>query len=511
MNRHLLQDTLDRCREGLVGLGFCDDGERLRGPVPWSGPGTGRVQARVEISFGPGFPFSPPRVVVLDPGAPLQATFHVEADGALCLWDDAWPVDQTPWTNAGRLVDRIADWLASAAAGWPGDESCDLERYLAHDPGTFVLYDATNLVLDAAVRTTQGPTPGSILLTSDRRKVRELGGGRRRRRDNQLAWAADIGAVTRPLRRWNDIIPVLGAHAATVTRLIHFQAIAVLLLRYTHGGAAGVLALRCRSTTAGIDVLACESADTSAATRGLRAGPAAPQLAGVRIAVVGCGAIGSFTADLLFRSGVRQLTLADGERLRPGNVVRHRAGAGHVGRLKTDAVFACLAAVAQEVSQVRTRGPVITLDDAVDLVRTHQVVLDATASARASSLLAVAADEMGRGTGHTVVSVCAQRDGQVIRVDRMPLRPTEAHLPPLPLVDGTANLREGGCGSPVSPTPPGTVLTAAELAHRVVTDEATRTCSMPATIIDVREPQPEASFQRVGPITSTTATQAGAR
>ena len=498
---HSPQAATDRWREGLVALGFSDDGVRLRGPVPWSGSGAGPAQARVEITPEPAFPFAPPRVVVLDPGAQLEATFHLEMNGTLCLWEDEWAVDEAPWRDPDTLVLRIADWLESTVAGWPGDDSCDLERYLKQDLETFVLYDATALVFDAAVRTTSGPAPGMVIVTDERRKVREFRRGPRRR-DTRLAWAADIGVVDRPLRGWDDVAAALGAHAAEVTRLISFGAVTLLLLRYVHGGVLGALALRVERTTVGIQLDACESADTSAVTRSLRAGAAAPELADVRIAVVGCGAIGSSTADLLFRSGVRHLTLVDGERLRPGNIVRHLAGAEHVGWPKTEAVCACLTGVDPDVSRVSTRGPLFDLEDAVDLVQSHQVVLDATGSARASSLLTTAAGRAVPGSGHTVVSVCAQRAGDVVRVDRMPRRGTELHLPALPLLDAATGLRERGCGSPVSPTPPGAVVAAAELAHRVVIDEATRACLLPATIADVRNPQSEPPYHRPGLVTS---------
>jgi molybdopterin/thiamine biosynthesis adenylyltransferase len=501
-----LQAATDRWREGLVALGFSDDGERLRGPVPWLGPG-GSVTARVQITPSEVFPFAPPQVVILDAGAPLEPTFHVDDDGVPCLWEDEWAVDEAPWRDPHRLVDRIAAWMQKTVAGWPGDDSCDLERYLEQDLKTFVLYDAAALVFDAPVRTTAGPTPDSITVTTERRRLGDFGAGRRHRKDMRLAWVADIGAVTRPVRTWSNVADALGPRAEEVARLIGFGVVTLLLLRYTHGGAPGALALRVRQTPTGIALMACESADTSAATRGLRAGPAAPRLADVRIAVVGCGAVGSFAADLLFRSGVRRLTLVDGERLRPGNVVRHLAGVEHLGRHKTTAVYGCLSRVDPNVSGVRLMGPLIELADALDLVREHQVVLDTTGSARASSLLATAAERVGHGSGHTVVSACVQRDGDVLRVDRMPLRRGEVHLPALAPRDGAAGLRERGCGSPVSPTPPTAVVGAAELAVRVVLDEATRECALPATIADVRSPQPEPPYDRLGPITSAEAQQ----
>jgi hypothetical protein len=136
------------------------------------------------------------------------------------------------------------------------------------------------------------------------------------------------------------------------------------------------------------------------------------------------------------------------------------------------------------------------------LVRDHDVVLDATGNALASSLLATAAQAVGPGLGHVVVAACVQRDGDVLRVDRLPLRGKERHLPALPLLDDDAHPREQGCGSPVSPAPPGAVIAAAELAHRVVIDEATRACTLPATVAEVRYAQPEPPYDRVGRITS---------
>lgn len=497
---HFPQAATDQWRENLVALGFSDDGERLRGPVPWAGSSGIPATARVQITLTPVFPFAPPNVLVLDAGAPFEPSFHIDDDGAPCLWEDEWPVDQAPWRDPRVLVARIADWLERTAAGWPGDDSCDLERYLEQDQGAFVLYDASTLVFDAPVRTTSGLAPGTVTVTAERRRLRDLGSGRQRRKDGRLAWVADIGPVSRPLRAWSDVAVALGARAAEVDRLISFGAVSWLVLRYTHGGATGCLALRVRRRLTGIELIACESADTSAATRALRAGPAAPQLAEVRIAVVGCGGIGSFAADLLFRSGFRDLTLVDGERLRPGNVVRHLTGVEHVGWPKTDAVRACLASVDPDARKVRTMGPVIELETAIELVRGHQVVLDATASARASSVLATAAECVGHEFGHSVVAVCVQRDGDVLRVDRMPLRRGESPLPPLPLLDGATALRERGCGNAVSPTPPAAVVAAAELALRVVLDEATRECALPATVADVRRAQPESPFHRLGQV-----------
>jgi hypothetical protein len=498
----LSADT-DLWREKFVALGFSDDGEHLRGPVSWATPPSGTVTARVEITPEETFPFTQPRVVILDAGTPLEVTFHINRDGSLCLWENDWAVDEAPWRDPQTLLGRICGWLISTASGWPGDDICDLERYFDQDD-SLVLYDAIELVPDRAVRTSAGPTSAVTVVTSEQRGLGSLGDRREcRRKDKRLAWIADIGTVERPLRTWADVATALGTRRDEVVRLIGFGVIDLLLLRYSRDRTSSVLALRARPSPDGIRVTACESADMSAATRSLRAGSAAPKLAEVKVAVVGCGAIGSFAIDLLFRAGVRQLTLCDGERLRPGNVIRHLAGAEEVGWTKTLAVRNCLARVDANVDGVECHAqPLLRLEDAIALVRGHHVVLDATANARASSLLATAIDVVGPGLRHVVVSACAQRDGDVLRVDRLPLRGAEQYLPALPLLDDAGHPREQGCGNPVSLTPPGAVIAAAELAHRVVINEATGACTLPATIVEVRRAQPEPPFDRVGCLTS---------
>ena len=370
MSHQLSGANTDRGREGLVHLGFSDDGEQLTGPVRWpelDGPFT----ARVQITAPPVFPFAPAKVLVTNPGTSLDMTFHLERSGVLCLWEDDWAVDEAPWRDPVQLLDRIRGWLRSTHAGWPDDDSCDLERYIEQDHTTFLLYDATSLVLDAPVRTTRiGQPPGVVVVTAEKRRPRDLDTNRRqRRKDHRLAWVADIGAVTRPVRTWSDVANALDpGHADQVTRLIGCGVVTLVPLRYTHGGAPGALALDVRQTASGIAVTACESADSSAVTRGLRAGAAAPRLSDVRVAIVGCGAVGSFTADLLFRSGVRYFTLADGERLRPGNVVRHLAGLDLVGSSKPAAVRTCLQRLDPNIAGVKLTGALIDLDQAVGLV-----------------------------------------------------------------------------------------------------------------------------------------------
>ncbi|SNY25358.1 ThiF family protein [Paractinoplanes atraurantiacus] len=443
----------------------------------------------------------------------MELTFHLDRpaelglNGNLCLWDAAMqPVDAAPWREPDLLLDRVRGWLKQTALGWPDDDTCDLERYLPRNIDTLVLYDAERLAGKVGLfKTATGPTSGTLQVSDNRRPgaIALRGPQQLHRRDRELAWVDDLGEVSSPPREWADIERTL-EQAVEVTRLIALGAVRYLLLRYSRNGQPAVLAVAVQRGGLPPSIKACESADTSETTRSIRAGNTAAELADVRIAVIGVGAIGSFAADILFRSGIRRLTLIDGERLRPGNVVRHLAGSDDVGKYKVTAVTDRLAATGFDVEAVeRQNVDIIDLAEAVELVKRHDVVLDATAHARATSLLAAAANITGAGTGHTVISACVQREGDIIRADRFPLRHGEQHLPALSSAPVIGGVREAGCGEPISRTPPAAVIAAAEIACRMVIDEATRQCALPASMVDIRRPQDEPPFDRLGLLTPT--------
>ncbi len=500
----------DAWRAALGMVGFSDDGDTLRGPVPWPHPDGRTVTATIEVTITDSFPFSPPPVRVLDPGTAVELTFHRDRDGALCLWRTDVEVGTAPWRDPRRFLDRVAVWLVATAQGWPGDDDCDLERYLPPDP-RMVLYDRDLLVaVPGCVRTFTDPGGQRVTVTGQpqrpptRWRTHKHRAGRRNprrrpkigRKQRRLAWVADIGQPGRPVSDWTSLLAALGPDAGEVSRLVSIGVVEFVVVRYRRAGSDGVLALAVRAASRGKapQVRACESADTSVATRMLRAGAAASELADRRVAVVGAGAVGSFVADLLFRHGVRLLTLVDPQLLRPGNLVRHLAGENMVGYPKVAAVKARLAGLGFDVSGVEDRHDLLTTPaQAIALLREHHLVVDATANARATALLAWATGHIAR----PVVSVCVQRQGGVVRVDRFPLRGAERHLEALPPLAGLDPGRERGCDGPVSPTPPTAVMATAQLACRAVLDELTHDCELPATLLDVLVPQ-EPPYDVVG-------------
>ncbi len=496
----------DAIRDALVARGFTDDGQALFGDVVWRTGGI-ELHTAVRLEMGEAFPFGPPKVFLdeqrrreTDP----TPTFHVELSGALCLYGRDVEVHEASWRNADRLLDQVAGWLERSADGWSNDTATDLERYLPADT-EFLLYDADELEGRTGVLRFDGARvrrlkPAARPSASSGRKGKRKRSVRSELRTSGPAgYLLDVGELSSPVLGWPDLLMAAGDQGRKFERLVRLRIVTVAVLRYTRSGQPGVLALSLRPSAevpGGVALAAIESADVSLASRELRSGTAAASLARVRIAVVGCGAVGSYVADLLLRSGVRRLRLIDHQRLRPGNVVRHLAGDRYVGAFKTEAVRACLAATGLPVEGVSVELALMTTaQQASNLVSGHSLVIDATGDQRAAALLQMAALDVGAA----LVKVCLQREGGIVRVDRFPLQFGESHAPSVPVLPGAVRMRERGCGDAVSLTPPHAVVTAAALAVRTAVAVLTGVASN-ASHVEVLAVQPDGPYQRLGPV-----------
>jgi len=500
-------------RRDLAARGFADDGEVLRGPVKWRTPEGPDATAVVDITVPDRYPFGPPVVRLTDTGVLLDVTFHRELDGALCLWDTDEPVPDGPWTDPDLLLRRIVGWLENTAVGWPGDEDCDLERYLpaSGQPG-IVLYDHDAIrPLQGYLRTQAMQNPGvvTVLASTWSPPTRPTGNRAAKGRKpapsapRHLAYAVDLGPRQFPVRDWDDIAAALGDHATELRRFINQGSVELLLLWYRRGQRKAVLAVAVQPGHPPV-LKAREAADTSLAARTLRAGTSATDLARQQVAIIGCGAVGSYVADLLYREGVRHLNLIDGQLLRPGNVIRHLAPPRLAGLPKADAVKQVLLSyelggdhIQAKQSKIETPGQALEILDSSDLV------IDATADQRATAMLCWAATT----TGRPMVTACVQREGGIARADRFPLRCEEGHLPPVPEAPYLALVRERGCGDAVSLTPPSAVMAAAELAVELARDELTLSRSLPATVLRVLCPQPDAPYDKLCMLAARTSTE----
>ena len=273
---------------------------------------------------------------------------------------------------------------------------------------------------------------------------------------------------------------------------IESGSIRIVIVRYTRQGleaALGLIAENHNTDRLG----AANTAHTGESTQRLRAGLDSELLASSKVALVGVGAVGSLLAEMLIRSGVGALTLMDGGAVRPGNCIRHLARPSDVGRNKADVVRDRIidAGVlskreARERLTVEPR-PLTSATATERLFEAHDLVIDATGDGPATALVCTASRILDK----TAVTVCLQRGGTVARVDRFPLRNGETHGEALEPGGPSVVLREGGCGDPVSPTPPWACAAAAARAAGIVADVLSGRHRYPPTVIDVLISQPD--------------------
>lgn len=438
--------------ESLERRGFSAHERTLTGNV-----GQDDEAVAVEIVVPPGFPFLPP---VVTPLTDFPRSWHRERSGAMCLYTEDQRKD-LQWLDVDDFLATVARWIKNSRAGWVDDfPDLDLERYFDLADEKLVVYGdldqiAGNYVqLRCAKMITRLTGSGSI----PRKK--------RLKKDREFGYLLDIGEPTEPPSGWDDLKALIPeSEARTVEVAVSNSQIQYLIVRYSRNGIDAAMVLRIWKNKSSIELAFVRSASEAPATLTLRAGPRPENLANVRVAVVGVGAVGSFVCDLLARSGVGAITAYDPDMIRPGNLIRHLADSDAVGVAKPLAVQRAITSRPFNSTTVApVNGPGPLPGEVIGVFDEHNLVIDATASTAATSLLAAAADACGRH----MISACLQEEGMVVRVDIIPplngkpIPPTE--LGPAPARD---DLRfEAGCGDPVSQTPAFAVYEAASLAVR---------------------------------------------
>lgn len=435
----------------------------------------GDEQVEHQIRLDDSFPISKPRVSTT--GGEGGLSWHRESDGSLCLWASD-EVSDLPWQSAQAVVARIVEWHERDAAGWSDDDpDLDLERYWpSAQLEELILYpDLDNLIGHdcRARRIRQG-------------RVRQVERGIAPHGDRrQRTWgvvAVDIGELAQPVHDFGELEQLLPADcAAEIQTGIEQGRIRILLVRYQRQGHPAVLALVAmgRDTR---ELAAARAAHTGEETHFMRAGLDAESLLGKKVAVIGLGAIGSSTAELLARSGVGEFTCVEHDEIRPGNCIRHAVDRNYLGWNKAEAVREKLhKADIIDKSCVRVIEKKLTsVDDVERLFEDHDLVVDATGDGAATALVWMASEALRK----PAVSVCLQRGGSIARVDRTLLRDGESHASPIPPGGPRLDLREGGCGDPISPAPPWACVAAASRAVGMATDLLTGRNQYPPTCIE---------------------------
>lgn len=108
-------------------------------------------------------------------------------------------------------------------------------------------------------------------------------------------------------------------------------------------------------------------------------GKLSEDIANASIVIIGLGAIGSFLAEFLVRSGAKSLCLIDGDEIEAGNVCRHSLSLREVGKNKAEGLEEKLALLSADVSVQYSSSTFIGLDQKEkNEVQKCSVVIDAT-------------------------------------------------------------------------------------------------------------------------------------
>jgi molybdopterin/thiamine biosynthesis adenylyltransferase len=492
--------SLDTFRTELVQAGFEPvDGD----PRRWVGPINADLSAltsakTMRILLEDGWPYLPPKLFVKG-----ITSDHAVIDGEVCLFQ---PGEQAmaAWDDLESFNARIRSWATASGQGFrPADALLDAHLYFRPNRFGLALVQLASLGIDDGRAEARGKLHGHwdeddkvLRLTSDPAPMdgrwyfrRELPGAPPR---DLAALRASLtkGQLTNFERRLKDV--------ADSGRS------AVFVLAWKEAETHNALALVASRTAAGeVDVEAIELALTDNEILQLRAGPDVKLLADRRVVIFGCGAIGSNAAARLAEAGLGKLRLVDGERLRPGNVVRH-AASHSVGRYKVCAARVQIALNAPWTDVEIKREEPWAAERLTKLITDADLALDATGMANFAELLG----RLAHRAEIPYVSAALYRGGALGRIrrqagpDDLPLseRTDERRFPLIP--QGTEPVTmEIGCSVPVNNASPVCVATIAATAAEVVIDALRGDFNFGEELIDVYRPLDSSPFDRIGRLT----------
>lgn len=483
--------ALDRFVLDLVEAGFeTTNGRTWRGPIDLS---LADLTTATTMTFhiDHGWPYRHPRLFVDG----LKPSAHLNGAG-LCLWRVG--DDSLAWFRLDDLRARIAQWS---------------ERYR----GRATLDDP---VLDAHLYWI--PFNADILATVDLSKIHWGNGGSG---DVTARLKGDLLQIGEPgdLRvRWygREDMRHPPVHMSMLTNGLKAEqarnlgrelervgqpgGINILMLVWnTPVGEPNILIIRLsRGDDGEVKGEAVEIARIDDEVTILRAGADAPVLRTMSVAIYGQGAVGSNLTVMLARSGLGKAQVADGARLRPGDVVRHAGLEVSVGKPKVKAVCLAVSLVAPWTTVRPIGASSWDPDDIAGAVSGYDLIIDAVGEwSFTDQLSRRMADE-----GIPILSIALYRGGSVARARLrspcgMPFHERSTSevfptIPPGPLEQEP--VWETGCASPVNNTPPTAVMSAAALAARIAVEVLTGREAGNFDAIEVYRPLEDDGFTEVG-------------
>ena len=110
------------------------------------------------------------------------------------------------------------------------------------------------------------------------------------------------------------------------------------------------------------------------------------RLGAARVAIIGCGGLGSNVAAMILRSGVRTLTLIDFDTVAEDNLNRQMFFRDQIGRLKTEALAETLLRIDPE-AELRLITSRISSADLIETVRDADVIAEAVDTAETKAMI----------------------------------------------------------------------------------------------------------------------------
>ncbi len=315
----------------------------------------------------------------------------------------------------------------------------------------------------------------------------------------------EVGEVKTPPRELDDVRELLSSSQRNnfdrrYRAIEKHEESRIFMLIWNRDLGQEVLVLIAEKGGKGVVAESIEVALTDLEMLKLRAGSDIEVLAGKRVVIFGLGAIGSNAALRLAEAGLGHLVVVDGERLRPGNVVRHAAGSWAVGNTKVSAVHFLAHARAPWTEVARAEKSTWNPNEIEGLVDTTDFVVEATGLASFTNLLSVLCEQKNI----PLVSSALYRGGSIMRVRRQTpsscaiyKRSSCSRYPVIPAGKETLTF-EPGCSSPVNNASPVAVASGAALTAEVVIDFLTGRNNYIEEIIDVYRPLESAPFDKVG-------------
>lgn len=496
--------SLDAFRSELIEAGF---EPASGGPRCWRGPIAEPLRSltaavTMRICFQDSWPYRPPKLFVDG-----LVSEHAVTDGELCLYQPGESSIES-WRTLASFQVRIAEWVEHQRAGFrPADAMLDAHLYFREKGVALATLDLSSLAIneegDEAGRT------GNLYGRWDRnRRVLELSPVRPSEGAHfEGRWYYHGKLVEAPPRDLATFREALTAGQRTNfdRRLKNIRkgegpGVFALLWETRYGGRNALVIVVSAGAEEEVRVEALELAPTDIAVLQLRAGPDVETLRGKRAVVFGVGSIGSNIACRLAEAGLGGIVLVDGDRLRPGNLVRHAATFG-IGADKTLATHIRVNATAPWTKVETVSESPWSPDRLGELMAGLDLAVEATGMATFSELL-------GRVAGQVevpLVSAALYRGGSVGRVRRQLLgvdtpiaeRSDEERYPLIPPGEEPVAL-EPGCSAPVNNASPVAVAAIAAASSDVAIDLLAGRLRYGDELIDVYRALDAEPFNRAG-------------